>query len=71
MAIQEIFRVDGPSISFTANDIRPCSLSARGYMDLLTEKVDPYTIRIMGRWRLKEAANIRLICIYPACWIIY
>ena len=41
----------GPAIGFTEADISARSLRAGGAMNLLMARVDPYTIRLVGRWR--------------------
>ena len=49
-AIRAVVRAAGPSIGFTKADISALSLYAGGGMDLLMARVDPDTIRLVGRW---------------------
>ena len=50
-AIRAVVRAAGPAIIFTKEDISARSLQAGGAMDLLMARVDPYIIRLVGRWR--------------------
>ena len=45
------FHAVGMSIGFTGVDIRNSLLHASGNMYILTEKVDSYTILLVGRWQ--------------------
>lgn len=44
----------GPSLGFLASDVSARSLRASGAMALFNAKVDPLTIRLVGRWRSDE-----------------
>ena len=44
----------GPELGFLASDVSARSLRAAGAMALLCAKVDPDTIRLVGRWRSDE-----------------
>ena len=52
-----IYRAVGPAIGITSNNISARSLCSGEAVDLLLPKVDPDTIRLMGRWR-----SNRMIC---------
>ena len=49
--IKAVVRAAGPAIGFTNADISARSLCAGGAMDLLMARVEPDTIRLVGRWR--------------------
>ena len=64
-AIRDVVRAVDPEIGFTNSDIRALSLHVGGTMALLMERVDPYIIGLVGRWRrntmlcyLHKTANI-------------
>ena len=50
-AIRSVVQSAGPSIGFTEADISANSLLAGGGMALLMARVEPYTIRLVERWR--------------------
>ena len=49
-AIRAFVRAVGPGIGFTPGYLRACYLQAGGLMKLPMERVDPDTIRLVGRW---------------------
>ena len=54
-SIQQAVRFLGPSsLGFRASDVSARSLRASGAMALFNAKVDPLTIRLVGRWRSDE-----------------
>ena len=50
-AIHAVVRAAGPTIGFTPQDVSTRSLRAGGAMALLTARVNPDTIWLIGRWR--------------------
>ena len=52
-ALRAATTIIGPQVGFTPEDVSGRSMRAGSAMSLLMERVDTYTIRLVGRWRSK------------------